>query len=190
MRTLHICLVVMAVFAACQGQDDNRIYAIGSKGITPPKVISSVQPAIADEKQQKSSEQKAGAGDQNSAPNNTDQKSQETAPGVISGKAEPASAESGRDESGKAEPAKDESAKEKSGKPGKQKKHPYTATAVISGYVGKDGKFHAAKVIRSAGKDLDPKALQKLAEWRFDPCKLKGVPVNCGMSIEVTFHID
>jgi TonB family protein len=235
MRALYISVVVMAVFVACQAEDDNRIYAIGSKGITPPKVISTVQPAVAEPKKQvPASEQKTGAGDQNSAPNNTDQKSQETAPGVNTGKAESAKAESGKAESAKAESAKAESAKdesakdesakdesakdesakaepgkdepgrsesgktepgqdasgnEKSGKPGKKKKPPHTGIAIISGYVGKDGKFHDAKVIRSAGKDLDPKALQRLSDWRFDPCKLKGVPVNCGMTIEVTFNL-
>jgi outer membrane biosynthesis protein TonB len=190
MRALYIAVVVMAVFVACQAQDDNRIYAMGSKGITPPKVISTVQPAVADTKQQKpASEQKAGPGDQNSVPNNTDQKSPETAPGVNKGKAEPGRAESGRDEPGKAESAKDESPKEKSGKPGKNKKPTYTGIAIISGYVGKDGKFHDAKVMRSAGKDLDPRALQKLSEWRFDPCKRNWVPVNCGMTIEVTFNL-
>jgi TonB family protein len=196
MRALYISTGVMAVLLACQAQDDNRIYAIGSKGITPPKVISTVQPAVAEPKKQvPASEQKTGAGDQNSVPNNTDQKSQETAPGVNTGKAESAKAESGKAESAKAESAKDESAKdesakEKSGKPGKKKKPPHTGIAIISGYVGKDGKFHDAKVIRSAGKDLDPKALQRLSDWRFDPCKLKGVPVNCGMTIEVTFNLN
>jgi TonB family protein len=165
----------MAAFVACQAQDDDHIYALGAKGITPPNVISTVQPMVVDAKKQvPASEQKAGAGDQNSVPNNTDQKSQETAPGVNTGKAE-----SGKDGSGK----------EKSGKPGKKKKPPHTGIAIISGYVGKDGKFHDAKVIRSAGKDLDPKALQRLSDWRFDPCKLKGVPVNCGMTIEVTFNL-
>jgi TonB family protein len=175
MRALYISVVVMAVFVACQAQDDNRIYAMGSKGVTLPKVISTGQPTVADPKQQKpASEQKAGPGDQNSAPNNTDQKSEETAPGVNTGKAE-----SGKDGSGK----------EKSGKPGNKKKPTYTGIAIISGYVGKDGKFHDAKVTRSAGKDLDPRALQKLSEWRFDPCKRNGVPVNCGMTIEVTFNL-
>jgi hypothetical protein len=191
MRALYISVVVMAVFVACQAQDDNRIYAIGSKGITPPKVISTGQPTAADpKKQEPAPEQKAGGGDQNSAPNNSDLESQETAPGAESGKPEPGRVESGRAESGRDEPGKDVSAKEKNGKAGKKKKPTHTAIAVISGYVGKDGRFHDAKVIRSAGKDLDPKALQKLSEWRFDPCKLNGVTVNCGMKIEVTFHLD
>jgi TonB family protein len=185
MRALYIAVVVMAVFVACQGQDDNRIYAMGSKGVTPPKVISTVQPTVSDPKQQKSpTEQRPGAGDHNSAPNNTEQKSPQAAPGVKSGKAESGEAEPGKDD-----PAKDESAKEKSGKPGNKKKPTYTGIAIISGYVGKDGKFHDAKVTRSAGKDLDPRALQKLSEWRFDPCKRNGVPVNCGMTIEVTFNL-
>jgi TonB family protein len=185
MRALYISAVVMAAFVACQAQDDDHIYALAGKGITPPKVISTGQPAVAEPKKQvPASEQKTGAGDQNSAPNNTEQKSPQAAPGVKSGKAESGEAEPGKDD-----PAKDESAKEKSGKPGNKKKPTYTGIAIISGYVGKDGKFHDAKVTRSAGKDLDPRALQKLSEWRFDPCKRNGVPVNCGMTIEVTFNL-
>jgi TonB family protein len=195
MRALYIFVVVMAVFAGCQAQDDNRIYAIGNARITPPKLISKVQPRVADPKQKPAAEQKAAAGDQNSAPNNTDQKSPETAPGVDTAKADSGKVNMGKAEPAKAqtektEPGSPESGKETPGKPGKKKKPGYTGTAIISGYVGKDGKFHDGKVIRSAGKDLDPKALQKLSEWRFDPCKLNGVPVNCGMTIEVTFHLD
>jgi outer membrane biosynthesis protein TonB len=105
------------------------------------------------------------------------------------GKAESGKDEPRKAESGKTEPRQDGSGNEKSGKPGNKKKPTYTGIAIISGYAGKDGKFHDAKVIRSAGKDLDPRALQKLSEWRFDPCKRNWVPVNCGMTIEVTFNL-
>jgi hypothetical protein len=64
MRALYISAVVMAALVACQAQDDNRIYAMGSKGVTPPKVISTMQPTVADTKKQvPASEQKTGAGD-------------------------------------------------------------------------------------------------------------------------------
>jgi hypothetical protein len=112
MRALYISAVVMAALVACQAQDDNRIYAIGSKGITPPKVISTVQPAVAEPKKQvPASEQKTGAGDQNSAPNNTDQKSPETAPGVNTGKL--SRAELSRDEMSREKLSREKMSQEK-----------------------------------------------------------------------------
>ena len=72
-------------------------------------------------------------------------------------------------------------------KTGHKNKHA-TGVVVLSGYVGKDGKFHDAKVVRSADPSLDSAALKAVAQWRFDPCVRKGVPVNCAMGVEISFN--
>jgi TonB family protein len=42
---------------------------------------------------------------------------------------------------------------------------------VVAGYVGTDGKFHAAKVKQSIGDaTLDAKALNAVKTWKFRPC--------------------
>ncbi|HKW76438.1 MAG TPA: energy transducer TonB [Terriglobales bacterium] len=58
----------------------------------------------------------------------------------------------------------------------------------LSGYVGKDGKFHAARVMQSTNHEFEKYALKMVEEWEFSPCKRKGVPVNCTMALEITFH--
>lgn len=179
MRALYLIIVVMFVFGVCPAQNDDRVYPIGSRDMTPPRVISSAQPSVSDPSQQKPAtgqktepgDPKAatpgqnGTSDQNEAngqnPGSTDQKSDATDPKNGAGKQ----------------------------KAGKKKQTRVTRVALISGYVGKDGRFHDARIAQSAGKDLDPKAIQKLSEWRFAPCTMKGVPVNCGLTIEVTFNL-
>jgi len=65
-----------------------------------------------------------------------------------------------------------------------------TRIAIISGYVGSDGQFHSAKLLRSTGDSkLDAKALDRLATWKFHPCTKDGKPVNCSMNLEVEFHL-
>lgn len=73
-------------------------------------------------------------------------------------------------------------------KPGHKNKHA-TGVVVLSGYVGKDGKFHDAKVVRSAEPSLDSAALKAVAQWQFHPCMRKGVPVNCALGVEISFGL-
>lgn len=67
----------------------------------------------------------------------------------------------------------------------------FNGVVVVAGYVGTDGKFHDAKVVRSIGDaTLDAKALNTVKTWKFRPCSKDGTPVNCTMSIEVAIHLD
>lgn len=65
--------------------------------------------------------------------------------------------------------------------------------AVISGYVGADGHYYNAKVIRMMGGDLTDEALKDavkaVSQWRFDPCTKDGVPVNCYLTLEINFDL-
>ncbi len=73
-------------------------------------------------------------------------------------------------------------------KPGHKSKE-LTGVVVLSCYVGKDGRVHDAKVVRSANAELDAAALKVVSEWEFQPCTRKGVPVNCAFGMEVSFHL-
>jgi outer membrane biosynthesis protein TonB len=74
----------------------------------------------------------------------------------------------------------------KATKPGKKNKE-NTKVEWVTGYVGKDGKFHAARA-QSPDHEFESYALKTVAEWEFVPCRRKGVPVNCTMAFEITFH--
>src|SRR6185437_1294020 len=70
-------------------------------------------------------------------------------------------------------------------KPGHKNKHT-KGVVVLSGYVGKDGKFHDAKLVRSLNPALDSVALKTVAQWQFHPCMRKSVPVNCATGLEIS----
>ena len=73
-------------------------------------------------------------------------------------------------------------------KPGHKNKHT-RGVVVLSGYVGKDGKFHGLAVVRSPNPALDSVALKTVEQWRFHPCTRKGVPVNCATALEISFDL-
>src|ERR1700757_4233209 len=57
------------------------------------------------------------------------------------------------------------------------KKAKYEGVATFSGYFGKDGNYHDAKILRSIGdKNLDNKALEAVAKWKFSPAVKDGKP--------------
>ena len=61
---------------------------------------------------------------------------------------------------------------------------------VLTGYVGTDGKFHDAKVLRSIGDaKLDSKALDTASTWKFRPASKDGKACNCRMNLEIAFNI-
>ncbi|HEY7406409.1 MAG TPA: energy transducer TonB [Candidatus Angelobacter sp.] len=67
----------------------------------------------------------------------------------------------------------------------------FKGVVIISGYVGTDGKFHNAKVVRSIGDaSLDAKALEGMKAWKFRPCTKDGKPINCAMNIEVSINLN
>lgn len=61
---------------------------------------------------------------------------------------------------------------------------------VVTGYVGTDGKFHDAKVLRSIGDSrLDGKVLDAVSKWTFHPCTKDDKPVDCRMNVETEIHL-
>jgi protein TonB len=61
---------------------------------------------------------------------------------------------------------------------------------VVTGYVGTDGNFHDAKILRSIGDSvLDAKVLAAVKKWTFHPCTRDDKPVNCTMNIETAIHL-
>ena len=66
----------------------------------------------------------------------------------------------------------------------------FNGVVVVTGYVGADGNFHDAKVLRSIGDSiLDAKVLAAVKKWTFHPCTRDGKPVNCTMNIETAIHL-
>ena len=64
-----------------------------------------------------------------------------------------------------------------------------TWTVTFEGYVGKDGRFHDARVLRSISKEADQAALEAVKRWKFRPCTKDDQPVNCHMGAEVSFNL-
>src|SRR6185437_16866677 len=71
-------------------------------------------------------------------------------------------------------------------KPGHKNKHT-KGVVVLSGYVGKDGKFHDAELALSLNPALDSVTL--VAQWQFNLCMRKSVPVNCATGLEISFDL-
>jgi TonB family protein len=66
----------------------------------------------------------------------------------------------------------------------------FNGAVVVTGYVGTDGKFHDAKVLRSIGDSvLDAKVLGAVKQWTFHPCTKDDRPVNCTITIETAIHL-
>ena|ERR1700739_218670 len=62
---------------------------------------------------------------------------------------------------------------------------------VVTGYIGADGKFHDAKILRSIGDlALDSKVLNAVKKWTFHPCTRDDKPINCTMNIETKIHLN
>jgi len=67
----------------------------------------------------------------------------------------------------------------------------FNGVVVVTGYVGTDGNFHDAKVLRSIGDSvLDAKVLAAVKKWTFHPCTRDDKPINCTMDIETKIHLD
>jgi TonB family protein len=71
---------------------------------------------------------------------------------------------------------------------------PQARTAGIEGKVllsvdiGTDGRVSHARVIEGLGYGLNDKAMEAVAQWRFNPGKKNGVPVITAVTIEVRFR--
>ncbi len=73
--------------------------------------------------------------------------------------------------------------------PESARKKQFQGVVVLEGYVGTDGNFHDAKVIRSLQAALDSAAVEAVGKWKFKPCTKDGTPVNCKMNLELAFNL-
>ena len=81
---------------------------------------------------------------------------------------------------------KDPAAEKKSSEEGKKTVDGMTVVQTI---VGSDGQVCDAKIVRSAGKELDEKALEAVKQWKFKPAEKKGKPIAVALNIEINFHL-
>ena len=59
----------------------------------------------------------------------------------------------------------------------------------LSLIVNADGTVRDPKVTQSLDKDLDKKALECVAKWKFEPATKDGKPVAMRVAVEVNFHL-
>jgi protein TonB len=45
------------------------------------------------------------------------------------------------------------------------------------------------RIVRGLGSGLDAKAIEAVRQWRFEPAKKDGKPVNVQISVEVAFRL-
>ena len=60
---------------------------------------------------------------------------------------------------------------------------------VLEIVVRSDGSVGAVKVRRSLGGGLDQRAIEAVRQWRFNPAKRHGTPVDVAVEIEVEFKL-
>ena len=65
-----------------------------------------------------------------------------------------------------------------------------SGVVLLYGIIRKDGRVDSLKVIRSLGYGLDEEALTTVAtKWKFRPAMKDGRPVDCYVTIEVSFTL-
>jgi TonB family protein len=52
-----------------------------------------------------------------------------------------------------------------------------------------EGNVKQSKVVRSVDPELDKKAAEEVARWKFAPARKKGLPVPSVVPIEITFNL-
>jgi len=62
-------------------------------------------------------------------------------------------------------------------------------TVVLAIVIGEDGQPRDLRVIKSLGLGLDEKAVESVAQWRFQPGEKEGRPVAVEATIEVNFRL-
>ncbi|HTW59093.1 MAG TPA: energy transducer TonB [Terriglobales bacterium] len=62
-------------------------------------------------------------------------------------------------------------------------------TCILGLIVDADGHPRDLRVIRGLGYGLDEKALESVKQWRFEPARKDGQPVNVEVSVEVAFRL-
>ena len=69
------------------------------------------------------------------------------------------------------------------------RKAKHQGTVVLWVIVGPDGRPHEIRVQRALGMGLDEKAVAAVRTWKFDPARMKGVPVAVQINVEVNFRL-
>jgi protein TonB len=62
-------------------------------------------------------------------------------------------------------------------------------TCILWMIVDSDGRPRDIRVVRGLGFGLDAKAIEAVKQWRFEPAKKDGQPVNVQISVEVGFRL-
>jgi len=62
-------------------------------------------------------------------------------------------------------------------------------TVVVQAIVQTDGTMSVTRVLRSLNPELDRNAVNAMKQWRFEPGKLKDVPVPVELDVEVSFNL-
>jgi TonB family protein len=60
---------------------------------------------------------------------------------------------------------------------------------VLQVLVGKDGRPHDIKVTQSVDSAFDDAAMQAVRQWKFDPSRCEGVPIENQVVVRVGFHV-
>lgn len=69
------------------------------------------------------------------------------------------------------------------------RKAKYQGTVILAIEVDASGHPRAFRVVRGLGLGLDEKAIEAVAQWRFQPGYFEGKPVVTGATIYVSFHL-
>jgi periplasmic protein TonB len=62
-------------------------------------------------------------------------------------------------------------------------------TCILGLIVDSEGNPRDIRVVRGLGSGLDAKAIEAVRQWRFEPAKKDGKPVNVLISVEVSFRL-
>lgn len=62
-------------------------------------------------------------------------------------------------------------------------------TVIVQGIVQTGGTISVTRVLRSLNPELDHSALDAMKQWRFEPGKLRGVPVPVELDVEIGFNL-
>jgi len=65
----------------------------------------------------------------------------------------------------------------------------HEAVSILWVAIGEQGTVDAVKVERSAGRDLDQKAVDFVKQWKFNPAMKDGKPVPVHVDVQFSFHL-
>jgi TonB family protein len=65
----------------------------------------------------------------------------------------------------------------------------FKGTVALAVQIDTEGNVKQSKVVRSVDPELDKKAAEEVARWKFAPARKKGLPVPSVVPIEITFNL-